>query len=115
MGFVSIRPLYQGILTDERGDRASLRPGDRFADEKYTADFAKRDAIAACFREEIGGSMTRFAIRFTLAAPPVASVVVGLNTPEQVDGIVAALAEDLPSMETVRKAQDLWRSGFGLE
>jgi len=115
MGFVAIRPLYQGILTDERADQASLKPHDRFADEKYASDFAKRQKIAEAFRDQIGDSMTSFAIRFALAAPVVASVVVGLNTPAQVDGILAAADGPYPSMETVKKAQALWRSGFGLE
>jgi aryl-alcohol dehydrogenase-like predicted oxidoreductase len=113
MGFVAIRPLYQGILTTERADRESLSEGDRLAGEKFAPDFAKRAGIAGAFRDEIEGSsggMTGFAIRFALAAPVVASVVVGLNTPEQVEGIVAAADGDLPSMETVAKAQELWRS-----
>ena len=58
--------------------------------------------------------MTSFAIRFALASPQVASVVVGLNTPEQTDGILSAVEQDFPDVEVVRKAQELWRSGFGL-
>jgi len=113
MGFIAIRPLHGGILTDERADQALLPEGDRFADAQNAPDFAKRSKIAETFREEIGGSMTHFAIRFALAAPIVASVVVGLNTVAQVDGIIAAVEADFPSMATVKKAQDLWRSGFG--
>ena len=114
MGFVAIRPLYQGILTDERKEQASLSATDRFADEKFVRDFAKRKQIVQTFREEIGASMTRFAIRFVLASPVVASVVVGLNTPEQVDGVVSAVEGELPALQTVRKAQELWRSDFTL-
>ena len=114
MGFIAIRPLHGGILTDERADQAHLAEGDRFADAQNAPDFARRRKIAKAFRQEMGGSMTRFAIRFTLAAPIVASVVVGLNTVEQVDGILAAVEGDFPSMKTVKKAQGLWRSGFGV-
>lgn len=114
MGFIAIRPLYQGILTDQRNEQASLPATDRFADEKFARDFAKRKQIAQTFREEIGESMTRFAIRFALASPVVASVVVGMNRPEQVDGVVSALEDELPSLKTVKKAQELWRSDFGL-
>lgn len=113
MGFVAIRPLYQGILTDTRPDRESLPEGDRLAGEKFAPDFAKRVKIAEAFDNEIGGSITSFAIRFALASPVVASVVVGLNTPEQVEGIVAAADGDLPSMDAVARAQELWRSGSG--
>ena len=114
MGFIAIRPLYQGILTDQRADQDSLPEGDRFAAAGYADDFARRKKVAEAFREQIGESMTGFAIRFALAAPVVASVVVGLNTPEQTDGVVAAAEADTPGMETVRRAQELWRSGFGL-
>ena len=114
MGFIAIRPLYQGILTDPRASQASLPPGDRFASENYAADFAKRAQVAGEFADEIGGSMTSFAIRFALAAPVVASVVVGINTPAQAAGVVAAVEQDTPSAEVVARAQDLWRSGFGL-
>ena len=114
MGFMAIRPLYQGILTDQRADRNSLPEGDRFAAPGYADDFARRKKVAEAFREQIGESMTGFAIRFALAAPVVASVVVGLNTPEQTDGVVAAAEADTPGMETVSRAQELWRSGFGL-
>ena len=108
MGFIAIRPLYQGILTDARVDQGSLPEGDRFAGESYASDFAKRKKVAEAFREEIGGSMTSFAIRFALATPLVASVVVGLNTPKQVAGVVAAVEEEFPSIETVAKARKLW-------
>ena len=114
MGFIAIRPLYQGILTDQRNEQASLPAADRFADEKFARDFAKRKQIAQTFREEIGESMTRFAIRFALASPVVASVVVGMNRPEQVDGVVSALEDELPGLKTVKKAQQLWRNDFGL-
>ena len=113
-GSIAIRPLYQGILTDNRTDQQSLPEGDRCAGERFAPDFAKRQKIAEAFGEEIGDSMTSFAVRFALAAPVVASVVVGLNTPEQIAGIVKALEGSFPSAATVEKAQELWRGGFGL-
>jgi len=114
MGFVAIRPLYQGILTDQRAQQNQLPPGDRFADEEYAPDFAKRAKIAEAFATEIGDSMTSFAVRFALAEPIVASVVVGLNTPEQVDGVIAAAEGDFPTRDVMKKAQELWRNDFGL-
>ena len=85
--------------------------GDRFADPQYAPALAKRRQIADTFRREIGGSMTAFALRAALAAPVVASLVVGLNRPEQVEGIVQALEGPSPSPEVVRRAQELWRAG----
>ena len=109
MGFIAIRPLYEGILTDER---ATPRKGDRFADPQYAAALAKRGKIAEAFRTEIGESMTAFAVRFALAEPLVASLVVGLNRPEQVDGIAKAVEGPCPPRDVVRRAQELWRAGL---
>jgi len=106
MGFIAIRPLYEGILTDER---ATPREGDRFADPRYAPALAARRRIADAFRHEIGESMTAFAVRFALAEPVVASCVVGLNRPEQVDGIATAIEGPCPSRVVVRRAQALWR------
>ena len=108
-GFLAIRPLYQGILTDSRADHAALSEGDRFKDPKYAADFAKRARLAEAFREEIGDSMTRFALRFALAHPVVASLIVGLNSPEQVEGTVAAIESAAPDRALVERAHALWR------
>ena len=111
MGFLCIRPLYQGILTDQRA-----KPGadDRFSDPKFADDLAKRAKVAEVFAEEIGGSMTGFAIRFALAHPVVASVIVGLNSPAQAEGIIAAAEQKLPSPRVVTKAFELWKSNFGI-
>lgn len=114
MGFLSIRPLYEGILTDGR-DPARMAADDRFADAEYARDLAKRARIAEAFAAEIGDSMTGFAIRFALASPLVASVIVGLNSPAQTEGIVAAIDKDFPDPAIVGKAYDLWKSGFGLD
>lgn len=114
MGFLSIRPLYQGILTDQRKSQADLADHDRFRDAKYADDFAKRAKVAEAFKAEIGESMTGFALRFALASPVVASVIVGLNSPAQTESTIAAIEKELPSPRIVPRAYEFWRGGFGL-
>jgi len=114
MGFLCIRPLYQGILTDAR-DPARMAAADRFRDPKHAEDMAKRAKVAEAFAAEIGASMTAFALRFALASPLVASVIVGLNSPAQVEGVVAAIEGELPDPSLVDRAHDLWKAGFGLD
>jgi aryl-alcohol dehydrogenase-like predicted oxidoreductase len=114
MGFLSIRPLYQGILTDRRSGQEGLAADDRFRDPKFAEDFAKRAKVAEVFADEIGESMTGFALRFALASPVVASLIVGLNSPEQVEGTVAAVEAPLPSPRIVSRAFELWKTGFGV-
>ena len=112
MGFLCIRPFYEGILTDQRADQKSLAHGDRFAGKDYEDSFLKRRKVAQAFADQIGDSMTSFAIRFALAAPFLSSVIVGLNTSEQVDSIVAAVEQEFPDPQIIEKAQSLWRSDF---
>jgi aryl-alcohol dehydrogenase-like predicted oxidoreductase len=81
-GFLAIRPLYQGVLTDRYADRTALPEGHRLRSPKLDAVFARRDAIA----EAVGiapGGMTAFALRFPLLSPNCASVIVGLNSEAQ--------------------------------
>ncbi|MDA3948213.1 MAG: hypothetical protein PF508_03220 [Spirochaeta sp.] len=49
-------------------------------------------------------SWTKFAIRFSLADPRIASTVVGINTPEQLHTILDAVEEPLPAPEVVAAA-----------
>ena len=87
-GFLAIRPLYEGVLSDRYADRDALPEGHRLRSPKLDAVFARRDAVAAALG--VGpGEMTRFALRFPLLSPNCASVIVGLNTEAQVADAVA--------------------------
>lgn len=113
IGFLCIRPLYQGILTDGR-DPARMKADDRFLDTKFADDLRKRAKVAEAFAAEIGDSMTAFALNFALASPVVASLIVGLNSPEQVAGTVRAVEDGSLSPRIVTRAYELWQRGFGL-
>lgn len=113
--YLCIRPLYQSILTDRRSSWEEV-PDDHYLQRtrKENPDaFRQRQAVADAFADEIDGSMTRFALRFPLFSPTVASVITGLNTEAQVDEAVAALDGVEVRPDLVKRAQDLWRSGFG--
>lgn len=71
--------------------------------------------------QEIGPSLTSFALRFALAlpificegkrsGPIVPAVITGMNNRGQVEGILAAAEQPIPSAEVVEKALQLWRS-----
>jgi len=113
MGFLAIRPLLEGVLTDQRPSQEALPEGDRLTDPKHAAAFRKRAAVADAFADEIGASMTRFALRFPLLSPLVASVIVGLNTPQQVEAVAGMMDGIEPRPELVERALALWRGGFG--
>lgn len=113
-GFVCIRPLYQSVLTDRRSGWDEVPEGhylDRLRTENPDA-FDQRSAIADAFADEIDGSMTRFALRFPLFSPVVASMVTGLNSVAQVEEAVAALDGVEPRPDLFEKARALRASGF---
>lgn len=113
MGFLTIRPLYQGILTENRRSGRFDRSSDpRFADQKFDDDFRRQKALLDAAGEEIGSSLTDFAIRFSIAHPVIGSAIVGMNNPAQVAGLAAALEKPLPSPETVRRVHELWKAGI---
>ena len=56
--------------------------------------------------------MARFALRFPLFSPLVASMITGLNTEAQVQEAVDALDGIRPRPEIMDRAYRLWRSDF---
>lgn len=114
MGFLCIRPLYQSILTDRRTDWDQVPEGhylERAKAENPDA-FRQRKVIAEAFADEIGDSMTRFALRFPLFSPLVASMITGLNSEAQVEEAVQALDGVTERPDLFEKAYALWQSGF---
>jgi aryl-alcohol dehydrogenase-like predicted oxidoreductase len=114
LGFIAIRPYYEGLLTDKRPTLASLPPDDRLHVYDTTELFRMRDAVAATFRDEIDGSMTRFALKFPLYSHLTASVVVGLNTEQQVHDAVEMVGQVVPRPDLIERAFSLWKSAFAM-
>jgi aryl-alcohol dehydrogenase-like predicted oxidoreductase len=112
MGFLAIRPLLEGVLTDRRPSQEALAEGDRLKEPQHAAAFRQRAALADALADEIGSSMTRFAMRFPLLSPVVASVIVGLNTPQQVEAVAGMMDGIVPRPELVEHALALWRADF---
>ena len=103
MGFIGIRPFAAGLLTDRRVDRGALSASDRMSDKQFDRFYDQLGKI----REELDlepQSWTKFAIQFSLAHPRIASTVVGLTTPEQIQTILEAVDEPLPTPEVVAMA-----------
>ena len=105
MCFIPFSPLYQGILTDQRANRSALKSDDRCAAPEYTQAYDKLRRLQETFGDEIGPSLTSFAIRFALAHPVVVSVVVGLNNVDQVAGLVEAVEQPMPAADLVDRVR----------
>lgn len=105
-GFLAIRPLYEGVLTDRYASHADVPQGHRLAKEKYADAFSARQKLAAAIPEAADG-MTRFAIRFPLMSANCASVIVGLNSEEQVVEICDHVKGVTPDPDTVSRVRAL--------
>ena len=103
-GFLAIRPLYEGVLTDRFAAHRDVPHGHRLANEKYLKAFRARERLATMV-PEAGLAMTRFAIRFPLMSANCASVIVGLNSEAQVTEICNHAKGVIPDPVTVTRVR----------
>ena len=102
-GFFCIRPFMGGILTDRRVNRSQLPVDDRFYKDRWDAAYERLEALRTALGSEIG-SWTDFAIKFSLCHPTVTSLIVGLNSVDQVDGVLDAANGKYPDRAVFEKA-----------
>ena len=107
LGLIPIEPLYAGLLTERRRKKESLPENDRFRDKKYEDDYARLDRLIEAFKDEIGSSLTGFALRFHFATPVIPSVAVSLNTEQQADEICDAVEKPFPDESMLEKAFEI--------
>lgn len=103
-GFLAIRPLLQGMLTDKRVQRDSLTEEDLKRRSGWDSRYALLDKIRARIGEPEGG-WTIFALKFALAHSAVTSLVVSANNERQVETMLAACDGDYPSRELLDRVQ----------
>ena len=101
-GFLAIRPLYEGVLTDRFAAHDDIPAGHRLAKDKYVNAFQLRNRLATLIPEAAAG-MTRFAVRFPLMSANCASVVVGLNSESQVTEICDHAEAVVPNADMVAR------------
>ncbi len=117
MGCIGIRPFAAGLLTDRRIDRAKLAPDDRMQDPQWDRLYDQLAELRKALDEE-PSSWTRFAIQFSLAHPLVASTVVGINSPSQLQSVVSAAEDRYPDGDLLGRAHEVclrFREEFGVK
>lgn len=107
-GFFCIRPFMGGLLTDDRTRRSQLSADDRFQDARWDVAYKRLEKLQAALGDAIG-SWTDFAIKFSLCHPTVKSLIVGLNTVEQVDGVIDAANGEYPDRAVFEKALEIFQ------
>ena len=108
-GFLCIRPFMAGLLTDRRADRKVLPPEDRNQDDQWDEAYGRLELIQAAIGDQVA-SWTSLAIRFALIHPVVTSLIVGLNSVEQVDQVLDAADGIYPDRGVFYAAREIFRN-----
>lgn len=109
-GFFCIRPFMGGILTDGRVSRSQLPAGDRFLDSRWDDAYKRLAELQTALNDEVE-SWTDFSVKFSLCHPCVTSLIVGLNTIEQVDGVLDAANGDYPDQSVFQEVLNVFQQG----
>jgi aryl-alcohol dehydrogenase-like predicted oxidoreductase len=112
-GFFCIRPFMGGLLTDHRASRSQLPADDRFQDDRWDTAYKRLEKLQAGLGDVIG-SWTDFAIKFSLCHPTVTSLIVGLNSVDQVDGVIDAANGEYPDRAVFEKALEIFQQEGGV-
>lgn len=107
-GFFCIRPFMGGLLTDRRANRSQLPADDRYQNASWDDTYQQFEKLQSTLGIEIP-SWTDFAIKFGLCHPIVTSLIVGLNSKEQVDGVLNAADGNYPDHSVFEKALEIFR------
>ncbi|MEX0925125.1 MAG: aldo/keto reductase [Dehalococcoidia bacterium] len=107
MGFIGIRPVLQGMLTDKRINRSTLPDDDARKGSGWDQWYALLDAVRAELESmgEKPGSWTSYAMKFSLAHPAVTTVVAGINSQSQAEELIAACDGNYPDTSVVEAVQ----------
>lgn len=93
VGVVDIRVLAGGALSGstERHPTASAAPEPIGSAETYDTDVERARRFMPLVTEGFADSLTEAAIRFTLSHPAVGTILVGMASPQQFEGALAAV------------------------
>jgi len=108
VGVVGIRVLAGGALSGsaERHPIASPPPEPIGSAVSYEADIARARRLMPLVKDGFASSLTEAATRFALTHPAMGTILVGIATPEQFDGALAAVEKGpLPKAALERLAE----------
>jgi aryl-alcohol dehydrogenase-like predicted oxidoreductase len=93
VGVVGIRVLAGGALSGsaERHPIASAPPEPIGSAMSYDADIARARRLTPLVAEGFAATLTEAATRFALSHPAMGTILVGMATPEQFEGALAAV------------------------
>jgi aryl-alcohol dehydrogenase-like predicted oxidoreductase len=116
VGVVGIRVLAGGALSGsaERHPIASPPPEPIGSAMSYEGDIERARRLLALVKEGFASSLTEAATRFALTHPAMGTILVGIATPQEFDGALAA-AENGPLPQAALDRLSALRQGFSGE
>jgi len=116
-GFIGIRPLMGGLLTDKRIDRAALPAGDRMNGPEWDRAYDQLEEAKRLLGEP-DTSWTELALRISLTHPDVVSTVVSINDVGQLEQVLAACDGEYGDVESLNALHEItrrFREEFGVK
>lgn len=119
MGFICIRPLAGGVLTDKRADRSRLPESDRMRGDRWERWYDQLDELKGALNYS-PSSWTEFALHFAIADRRVTSAVIGINSPEQLHEVLRmyespSLSLSAAELHTAHRVNLSYRTRFGIQ
>ena len=115
VGVVGIRVLAGGALSGsaERHPIASPPPEPIGSEVSYEADIARARRLMPLVKDGFASSLTEAATRFALTHPAMGTILVGIATPEQFDGALAAVEKGPLPKAALERLAELQRADGG--
>ncbi len=117
MGFIGIRPLMGGLLTDKRIDRDALPADDRMNGPEWDRPYDQLEQAKRVLGQP-ETSWTELALRLSLAHPDVTSTVVSINDVGQLEQVLAACDGHYGGVERLNALHEItlrFREEFGVK
>ncbi|WP_156927733.1 aldo/keto reductase [Bradyrhizobium sp. Tv2a-2] len=115
VGVVDIRVLAGGALSGsaERHPIAGPAPEPIGSAASYDGDIDRARRLMPLVEEGFADSLTEAAIRFTLSNPAVSTILVGMATPQQFDGALAAVEKGPLAQAAIDRLSALQQAFIG--
>jgi aryl-alcohol dehydrogenase-like predicted oxidoreductase len=116
VGVIAIRVLAGGALSgeSERHPIASPPPAPIGSASSYDADLARARRLTPLIEAGFAASLAEAATRFALSHPAIGTLLVGMASPEQFEGALAAVQKGPLPPEALRRIAEL-QQGFAGE
>lgn len=106
MGFATMRSFLGGMLTDKRARRADLAADDPFRGGDWDESYKRFERIQEALGSEVK-SWSDLAVKFALSDPLFPTVILSMNTVEQLRSVLRVADGNYPGPELIGRVHAL--------